>query len=189
MKKIVAALVSAVMIFSSATAPAVSAEKTKLMDIVISQRTGAVAPSSGKCGDNVRWEIQGSRLIITGSGEMYEFDTIAAVPWNADRSNITEVSIGEGVASVGPCAFANMSRLTGVSIPSTAKYIGRLAFANCGSIRSVDIPEKVEFLGQGAFKNCSSLQSINFYGINTEIRGGKETISSSGSQYNAVYMT
>ena len=187
MKKIVAALLSAVMSFSMFTDHSVSVSGTKITDIGLSQNVAATSETSGKCGDNVHWEIQGDKLIITGSGEMYEFDTIAAAPWNSDRSHITEVSIADGVTTVAPCAFANMSMLSKVNIPSNAKYIGRIAFSNCTSLRSVDVPSSVEFLGKGAFKNCSSLQAVNIFGVDTEIKGGKETISSSGSQYDTNY--
>lgn len=187
MKKTLSVIVSAAVGVSLLTAMPVTASETVPVESAVAIRTGAEAATSGKCGDNVNWELQGTKLVITGSGDMFEFETIAAAPWNAQRSVVSAVEIGEGVTSVAPCGFANMSKMTSVSIPSTATYIGRIAFSNCSSLTSVDIPAGVEFLGKGAFKNCSSLQSVTIRGKNTEIKGGVETISNTGTQYDKQY--
>ena len=187
MKKPLSVIVSAAVGVSLLTAMPVTASETVPVESAFAIKTGAEAATSGKCGDNVNWELQGTKLVITGSGDMYEFETIAAAPWNAQRSVVSAVEIGEGVTSVAPCGFANMSKMTSVSIPSTATYIGRIAFSNCSSLTSVDIPAGVEFLGKGAFKNCTSLQSVTICGKNTEIKGGIETICNTGTQYDKNY--
>ena len=169
------------------TALPASALGTGGFDAVIPHNVEADAPTSGKCGDNVNWELQDSKLVITGSGEMNVFDTINAAPWYPHHDLVTEVYIGEGVTTVTPCGFGNMSKLVKVTIPSTAKYIGRLAFSNCTALTSVDIPAGVQYLGQGAFKSCSSLQSVTIRGSDTAIKGGNETISNKGSQYDPNY--
>jgi len=157
MKKIVSAILSVTVGMAAMTALPAAALGTGGFDAVIPHNVEAQAATSGKCGDNVNWELQGSKLVITGSGEMNVFDTLAAAPWYSQRDFVTEVYIGEGVTTVTPCGFGNMSKLVKVTIPSTAKYIGRLAFSNCTALTSVDIPAGVQYLGQGAFKSCSSL--------------------------------
>ena len=186
MKKIISAMISAAVGVSLLTALPVTAVGTSNFDIGFAETVDA-GETSGKCGDNVYWELQGTKLVITGSGEMNVFDTLAAAPWYSQRTIITEVEIGEGVTTVTPCGFGMMNKLIKVTIPSTATYIGRLAFSSCTALSSVEIPARVEFIGQGAFRSCSSLQSVTIYGSNTEIKGGKETISSKGSQYDPNY--
>ena len=63
---------------------------------------------SGTCGEDMTWKIEGSTLIISGTGRMndYYFDVYA--PWNSYNAQIKKVVIGEGVTYIGKYAFAQM---------------------------------------------------------------------------------
>lgn len=54
-------------------------------------------------------------------------------------SSITELTIPEGVDSIGSCAFINLKTLTKVSLPSTLKYVGPNAFQECINLRIADV--------------------------------------------------
>ncbi len=77
-------------------------------------------------------------------------------------SNLTSITIPEGVTSIGDNAFDGCSGLTSISLPSTLTSIGQHAFDDCSSLTSITIPEGVTSIGNRAFSDCSGLEA--FYG-------------------------
>ena len=75
-------------------------------------------------------------------------------------SNLTAVTIGNLVVSIGGAAFNNCINLTSVTIGNSVESIGENAFYDCQSLSSVTIGNSVETIGQAAFFNCTSLMSI-----------------------------
>lgn len=73
---------------------------------------------------------------------------------------IVSVIIPEGVVSVGKSAFKNCGDLSSVVIPNSMKSIEAEAFMNCNSLESIDLSKKVTSIGEYAFWGCSSLKSI-----------------------------
>jgi hypothetical protein len=70
------------------------------------------------------------------------------------------VTIPEGVTSIGRGAFCECKSLKSVSFPAGITAIGDSAFAFCRSLSSVVIPDGVTGIGKGAFYKCSSLSSV-----------------------------
>ena len=79
------------------------------------------------------------------------------VSYNGRAANVT---IPEGVVSIGREAFAENSSLTSVTIPTSVISIGEGAFANCSSLASITIPSRVNSIGDWAFGGCENLTSI-----------------------------
>ena len=75
-------------------------------------------------------------------------------------SNLTSVTIPDGVTSIAGGAFCNCSSLTSITIPDSVTSIGGSAFSGCSSLTSITIPDSVTSIGDRAFYNCSSLTSI-----------------------------
>ncbi|MCM1534274.1 MAG: leucine-rich repeat domain-containing protein, partial [Corallococcus sp.] len=75
-------------------------------------------------------------------------------------SNLTTVTIGTSVQSIGDSAFENCQSLTSVTIPGSVTLIGGSAFSNCSNLTSVTILDGVQFIWQGAFVYCDNLTSI-----------------------------
>ena len=71
-----------------------------------------------------------------------------------------DVTIPDGVTSIGDEAFAWCSGLTSVTIPNSVTSIGDMAFAYCSGLTSVTIPDSVTRIGDGAFEGCSGLTSV-----------------------------
>ncbi len=109
-------------------------------------------------------------LTVSGSGAMPDHSSASEQPWNAYGSKIRKVVIGNGVTSIGSCAFWGCGVL-GAEIPSSVKVIGNSAFKDTG-ILSVKIPSSVKTIGDSAFENCQSLSSVT-------VPEGVETIGQS----------
>ena len=65
------------------------------------------------------------------------------------------------VTSIGAGAFSGCSNLTSVTIPEGVINIGGGAFSGCSGLTSVTIPEGVTSIGDYAFRDCSGLTSIS----------------------------
>ena len=78
--------------------------------------------------------------------------------------NLTNVTIPDGVTSIGQYAFENCSNLTSIDLPESLTSIGDCAFALCSSLTSIDLPESLTKIGNNAFQDCRSLKTINFKG-------------------------
>ncbi len=142
--------------------------------------------TSGTCGANgstlvwtltedteADWDLaKGTpyKLTITGSGAMAGFVNQTQAKWEFNKANITSISIGEGVTSIGNYAFLQFVSLKSVSLPSTLVSIGKYAFYYCSLLESVTIPNNVTTIGDYAFAYNSSLTSVTF-GTNTKSIG------------------
>ena len=115
---------------------------------------------SGECGDNLTWELTpNGELIISGSGEMYDYEEDA--PWCDYLYYIEKIIIKEGVTSIGEAAFSYCYNAKEISIPNTVSSIGYQAFYSCDGIESVSISKNVKSIGTYAFGYCESLKSID----------------------------
>jgi len=113
-------------------------------------------PADGTTGD-CTWTLDGTQLTISGNGPMGNYDDVNTCPWGTD---ITSVTIEEGVTTIGDYAFYFCRSLASVTLPEGIKSIGRLSFYDCSSLLSIDIPSTVTSIGYGAFWNCSNLKNI-----------------------------
>ncbi|MBQ2378605.1 MAG: leucine-rich repeat protein, partial [Clostridia bacterium] len=75
-------------------------------------------------------------------------------------TGLKEVTIPDGVTSIGTRAFSDCSSLTSVEIPDSVTSIGDWTFHNCSSLASIEIPDSVTSIGVCAFSDCSSLASV-----------------------------
>jgi len=121
------------------------------------------AASSGNCGSNLKWSVSGTKLTITGKGEM-NWGSSSIAPWDEYDDTIQSISIGSNVTSIANYAFDNFSKLQSVDIPNKVKMIGYNAFYKCGNLKSVKIGTGVKEIDSNAFAYCSNLTSLIFKG-------------------------
>lgn len=135
--------------------------------------------ASRKCGDNITWSYNNGVLTLTGSGEMYDYNTeyttpsiTTDAPWVDAFDVVEKVIVGEGITKIGDCAFSCFLELSEVELPSTLKEIGERAFGDCRSLESIEIPDSVTAIGNYAFYDCDMLQSVKLSSSLTEISEG-----------------
>ncbi len=93
-------------------------------------------------------------------------------PWFLGNNDIKEVIIPEGVESIGPYAFANLTGLTRVVLPSTLKTIDYGAFYGCTSLTNISTRDEngniipglinAQFINRGAFTSTALRGEITF---------------------------
>ena len=124
----------------------------------------ADAATSGTCGSNLKWKLEGGTLIVSGTGAMYNYDYGSGriQPWPGD--SIEEVVIGSGVTSIGNYAFEECHSINSVTIGKDVKSIGEGAFSTLyGGPESITIPVSVTSIGDYAF-NGWDLITVNYGG-------------------------
>jgi hypothetical protein len=154
--------------------------KCVLLALMMAVAMGAWA-ESGKCGTNAKWELNGGKLTISGTGQITSWGSSDKVPWNNYKSQITSLVIGDGVTSIGAYAFMGCANLASVSIPESVTDIEMYAFASCVSLKEVTLPASLTTLGRDAFLKCNSLAKVTFLSATTKIVGSHTTLGNSGS--------
>ena len=141
--------------------------------------------ANGTENELINWMVYDTgELIISGSGDMTDYDVNNLPPWYKYRKNITNVTVENDISSIGSYAFYSLyklnfvdiksqcvnvrdhsfekcTKLISINISERVTSIGANAFSGCSSLASINIPEEVTFIGSNAFSECSSLISIN----------------------------
>lgn len=74
--------------------------------------------------------------------------------------NLTEITIPEGISSIGDKAFCDCKSLVSVKLPEGVKSIGSEAFAGCTKLADVTLSDGLTRIMFYAFSGCPSLQSV-----------------------------
>ena len=75
-------------------------------------------------------------------------------------TNLTSVTIPNGVISIGVASFAYCTSLTNIIIPDSVNRIDGGTFYCCTRLTSVNIPDSVIDIGGYAFYGCTSLTNV-----------------------------
>ena len=118
------------------------------------------------------WMNNNTELAVSYKGSTYEsynneYSGNVVIP-----SSVEYNGNSYSVTSIGGSAFGDCTDLTSVTIPDGVTSIEKFAFLNCSSLTSVTIPNSVTTFGESAFYNCTGLTSIEFPNSVTEIDGG-----------------
>ena len=109
-----------------------------------------------------KWTLSNKTLTISGSGNMKDWNLNNQSDWHNTQytNNIENVTLGEGILSIGKYAFYNCINLKKIEISGTITNIRWAAFYRCSSLKSVEIPSSVTIIESCAFEGCSSLENI-----------------------------
>ncbi len=73
---------------------------------------------------------------------------------------ITELTVSEGIKTIGFKAFGDCIALKKVVLPTSVTSIDNFAFQNCSSLTDVNIPTAVTKIGSGVFYGCAELENV-----------------------------
>lgn len=162
MKRLISAILSAVILLSAFPIIAVAADvgKTKLTEFEDenvyysfdnSSKTLTIS-GEGKyttdCGDNISSGEGG--LKFASFSEFYDF-----------RKKTEKVVIENGITVLGGATFAHFENLISVQLPETLEKIEPYAFYNCYSLQSITLPNSLKSIGFEAFRSCRSIKELN----------------------------
>ena len=74
--------------------------------------------------------------------------------------SLTSITLPDSVTGIGECAFSYCSSLTSITLPDGVTSIGDEAFSGCEKLTSITIPDSVTSIGDSAFCGCEKLTSV-----------------------------
>lgn len=87
-------------------------------------------------------------------------DTILIGISTDDPTQIINLTIPEGVTSIGSYAFVSLTSLEQLTLPTTLTELQANALSQLFSLTSLTLPSGLQTLGQAVFYNCTSITSI-----------------------------
>ncbi len=76
------------------------------------------------------------------------------------ETELTEITVPEGISRINSFAFYGFCRLTEVTIPDGVWFIGDEAFHHCVSLQRIQLPESMDTIRVWAFSDCPCLTEI-----------------------------
>ena len=137
-------------------------EKLLTLAVALLAATGAWAQTTFTA-DNLKYTVTDA---ATHTVELTGYESALAGEVNIPAT-VTNESTEYSVTSIGSYAFSWCSQLTAVTIPEGVATIGNYAFGYCSSLTAVNIPASAINIGDWVFDNCSALTAINVAGSNT----------------------
>ncbi|MCH5184876.1 MAG: leucine-rich repeat protein [Oscillospiraceae bacterium] len=142
MKKLLSLIMSAMMIFSMTANISVYAENEEAVRDTAADSVMLAEAVSGECGDNLTWVLdEEGTLTISGTGDMWSWNSSSSVPWYSYRNDIKNITVNNGVTTIGSYAFSDCGRLTSITIPSALTSIGKRAFEYSSSLTDIYISD------------------------------------------------
>lgn len=133
---------------------------------------GALADDNNKCGENLTWKFADGILTISGTGDMYDYSSADPAPWSAKNNDISEITVLDGVTSIGDNAFHSCCAES-IDLQCTSLVsIGKNAFSRCTTLTSIFIPDSVQSIGSEAFSLCEGLSMVELPTTLTKIPDG-----------------
>lgn len=123
--------------------------------------------ASGECGKSATYELyEDGELVINGTGDITNYNSIVSAPWYQYADMITSVQIAEGITRIGSQSFRKLTHVEVVIVPSTVTSIEANAFIGCSSLSTLTLPEGIKSIGRYAF-NGTKLTTV-IYGGNSD---------------------
>lgn len=140
-------------------------ERYEAADVWKDFKVKAMTLSEGYCADAraLAYNLYDDySLEITGSGTMRDYTESQKAPWNEYKSQITSITLGEGVDAIGSNAFNGCQNITTITIPSTVTSIGDNAFEGCDKLKIFTNKNITpQYLGTGVFGGRESEITLN----------------------------
>ena len=112
-------------------------------------------------GSNVTWVLTtDGTLILSGTGAVAAYEKRKDTPWGDYNDQILRVEVQKGITSVS--GFCSCYELQEVSLPEGLISIGKLTFMDCQKLQEIRLPKSLKTLGEGTFASCFALTEIEF---------------------------
>jgi hypothetical protein len=114
--------------------------------------------------DDIHWSYDSvnKTLVISGSGDMTDYQNRDTAPWSAHLQEVENVIIEEGVTSVGDYAFCGAAELESVVIASSVTKLGSFSFASCPLLMSLELSESVITISDASFAFDGTQEKTGF---------------------------
>ena len=140
-------------------------DSTALEEIAVSNDNAAYSSVDGALFNKDKTSI-----VLYPKSKVGDFvipDTVTSITNRAFEKcpNLTGITIGKGVKTVGDSAFQNCAALKSVKFEDSddkTTSIGNYAFYNCQALSSVDFGNSVKTIGEFAFALTKSIETIEF---------------------------
>lgn len=149
---------------TEATDPTDPTEETTETDLALLAEDDILA--SGNCGaeadgSNVTWVLTtDGTLILSGTGAVAAYDSRKDTPWGDYNDQILQLEVQKGITSVS--GLCSCYKLREVSLPEGLISIGKLTFMDCWELQEIRLPKSLKTLGEGTFASCFALTEIEF---------------------------
>jgi hypothetical protein len=100
------------------------------------------------------------KSIIGYNGESYNVTSIAPEAFKGSSIKTLETGIALKLKSIGTEAFAGCTQLSSISLIEGINNMGERAFAGCTALTSLQVPSTLRVIPRGAFENCSALNDL-----------------------------
>ena len=146
------------------TDPTDPTEETTETDLALLAEDDILA--SGTCGaegdgSNVTWVLTtDGTLILSGTGAVAAYEKRKDTPWGDYNDQILQLEVQKGITSVS--GLCSCYKLREVSLPEGLISIGKLTFMDCWELQEIRLPKSLKTLGEGTFASCFALTEIEF---------------------------
>ena len=136
--------------------------------------------------DGITYRINEKEAMVTAAEpSLIEANILSAVEFEGNQypvikindkvfsgnTNLTVVTLSEGLVEIGEYAFSGCQNLESVTLPESLTTLGSNAFSSCKLLKAVKIPSRVTAIPGGCFNGCSSLESVTIPEGVTDIGG------------------
>lgn len=128
-----------------------------LLQTKVDDLTGDII-ETGQCGEDIYYVLYSNgKLLLRGTGDMYDYDSDNHSPFRDDET-IKTLVVSSGITHLGEDAFMDTVNLTEVSLPDSLTSIADSAFMQSDDrigyvhgLTNIVIPDKVTTLGGSVF--------------------------------------
>ncbi|MGN0483808.1 MAG: leucine-rich repeat domain-containing protein [Lachnospiraceae bacterium] len=85
-------------------------------------------------------------------------------------TNLEKVNFPDGLKKIGEDAFYSCKKMKNLYLPKSVTDIKASAFEKCEGLESVHLPEKITYIDVSMFRECKNLKEIQIPNTVTEIR-------------------
>ena len=144
------------------TDPTDPTEETTETDLTLLAEEDILA--QGTCGaeadgSNVTWVLTtDGTLILSGTGAVAAYENRKDTPWRDYNYQILQLEVQKGITSVS--GLCSCYKLREVSLPEGLISLGKLTFMDCWELQEIRLPKSLKTLGEGTFASCFALTEI-----------------------------